>query len=113
MGALTNRGAEWYVNLQTGKRNVDFPHLLHSHTLVPEVFLDFPRVRELQSDECESRSGEKEKPLFFLAASRLSRAGKIKKNLWDQGSTPKILAHNTLNNFARRLLVGESWDIQH
>ena len=70
MGALTNRGAEWYVNLQTGKRNVDFPHLLHSHTLVPEVFLDFPRVREPQSGECESQSGEK--PLFLNLRKVLS-----------------------------------------
>ena len=72
MGALTNDGAEWYVNLQTGKRNVDFPHLLHSHTLVPEVFLDFPRVREPQSGECESQSGEKEKPLFLNLRKVLS-----------------------------------------
>ena len=35
-------------------------------TLVPEVFLIFPRVREPRSGESESRSDEKEKPLVTL-----------------------------------------------
>lgn len=39
MGALTSGGAEWYVNLQTGKRNVDFPHLLHSQDTCTQTLL--------------------------------------------------------------------------
>ena len=42
-----------------------------AYTLVPEVFLEFSpreieRSREPRSGECESRSGEKEKPLVTL-----------------------------------------------
>ena len=44
------------------------------YTLVPEVFLFliFPRVREPQSGECESRRGDNEKPLARLFKARLS-----------------------------------------
>jgi len=56
------------------------------NTLVPEVFLDFPEPR-MQVMKWRMRKTR----FFFLAASQLSHAGKIKKNLSVTSSSWRVI----------------------
>ena len=91
MGALTNGGAEWYVNLQTGKRNVDFPHLCTPIPWSQRFFLIFPALESRKATNA-GREAARKKNLYSFSPLRGSLTrGKSRKTSGTRVALPRYL----------------------